>query len=151
MLSPRAPLKNGPYGRSSGWALLKLEDLIRRSPAKVYYRKWRNMGLEGVIKVTFHILDPDIIRFRHDPFISISILYLTIKSQMLNRCRALQWLTVLQQPILKFNKYTVYECILIISEHQSTNTVSWVLFKLCTEQLSKVWNSEIFWCIPVWG
>jgi len=91
------------------------------------------MGLEGVIEITFRIVDPDVMRFRHNPLVGIGIVYLAIKSQTLNRCRAVKWLTVVQQPIVKFNKYTVYEYILIISEHQSTNLVSPVLFNLCTE------------------
>ena len=89
--------------------------------------------MEGVIEVTVCILDLDVMRFRHDPLVDICIFYLTIKSQTLNRCRAVKWLTVVQQPILKFNKYTVYEYVLIISEHQSTNFMSPVVFNLCTE------------------
>ena len=100
--------------------------------------------MEGVIKVTVRILDPDGTRFRHDPLVGIRIFYLAIKSQTLNRCRAVTWLTVVQQAILKFNKCTVYEYILIISEHQSTNFMSPVVFDVCTELLSKVGNSEIY-------
>ena len=40
---------------------------------------------------------------------------------------------VVQQLILKFNKYTVYEYIVIISEHQSTHFLSPVLLNLGTE------------------
>jgi len=83
-----------------------------------------NLALEGVIKVTFRILDPDVMGFRHDPFVGIAIFYLALKSQMLNRCRVVKWLTVVQQPNLEFSKYTGFEYILIISEHQSTNFVS---------------------------
>ena len=89
--------------------------------------------MEGVIEVTLRILDPGVMRFRHDPLVGIGIFYLAIKSQMLNRCRAVKWLTVVQQPILKFNKYTVYEYVLIISEHQSTTFMSPVIFNLCME------------------
>ena len=89
--------------------------------------------MEGVIEVTVRILDPDVMRFRHDSLVGIGIFYLAIKSQMLNRCRAVKWLMVEQQPILKFNKYTVYEYILIISEHQSTNFMSPVVFNLGKE------------------
>jgi hypothetical protein len=84
--------------------------------------------LEGVIKVTVHILDPDVMRIRHDPLVGIHIFCLAIKAQTLNRCRAVQWLRVVQQPIVKFNKDTVYEHILIISKHQFTNFMSPVLF-----------------------
>jgi len=91
------------------------------------------MALDGVIEVTFHILDPDVMRFRHDPLVGIGIFYLAIKSQMLNRCRAVKWLTVVQQPILKFHEYNVSEYILIRSKHQSTNLVSPVLYNLCTK------------------
>ena len=89
--------------------------------------------MEGGIEVTVCILDPDVMRFRHDPLVGIHIFYLAIKSQILNRCRAVKLLTVVQHPILKFNKYTMYEYILIISEHQSTNFMSPVVFNLCTE------------------
>ena len=62
-----------------------------------------------------------------------------------------KWLTIIQQPILEVNKYTVYEYILIISIHEPTNFISPVLFNLRVEYLSKVGNSEIFWCISEWG
>ena len=89
--------------------------------------------MEGVIEVTVCILEPDVMRFRHDPLVGIRIFYVAIKSQTLNRCRVVKWLMVVQQPMLKFNKYTVYEYILIVSEHQSTNFMSPVVFNLCTE------------------
>jgi hypothetical protein len=38
-----------------------------------------------------------------------------------------------EQPILEFNKYTVNESILIISEHESTNFGSPVLFNSSAE------------------
>jgi len=72
-------------------------------------------------------------RFRHDSLVGIHIFYLAINSKTLNRCMAVKWLTVVQQPILKFIKYTVYEYVLIISEHQSTNFMSSVIFNLLTE------------------
>jgi len=100
---------------------------------KVQSRKRRNLTLEHIIKVTFSILDPDVMRFRHDPLVGIGIVYLVMKSQTLNRCRAAKWLMVVQQLILKFNKYTVYEYIVIISEHQSTHFLSPVLLNLGTE------------------
>jgi len=40
---------------------------------------------------------------------------------------------VIQQPIPETNKYTVKEYIPIISEHESTNFLSPVLFNLRTE------------------
>jgi hypothetical protein len=89
--------------------------------------------LEGVIEVTFCMLDPDVMRFRHDPLVGIGLFYLAIKCQMPNRCRAVKWLTVVQQKNVKCNKYTVDEYILIISEHQFTNLLSPVLFNLCME------------------
>jgi hypothetical protein len=89
--------------------------------------------LEGVIEVTMHIKDPDVLRFRHDPVVGMGIFWLSITSQTLNSCTAVKWLTVVQQPIEKCNKYNVYEYILIISEHQSTILVSPVLFNMCTE------------------
>ena len=92
--------------------------------------------MEGVIEVmlfTLRILDPDVMRFRHDPLVGIGIFYLAIKSQTLNRSRVVKWLTLIQQPILEFNKYTVKEYILIISEHESTNFVSLVLFNFRTK------------------
>jgi hypothetical protein len=111
-----------------------LEDLIRLSAAEVKYRKRRNLSLEGdieVILITLHILDPDVISFRHDPLVGIGIFYLAIKSQMLNRSRVVKWLMVIQQPLLELNKYTVNEYILIVSEHLSTYFVSSGLFTLC--------------------
>jgi len=133
LLRLHSPLWEGGCRFSGGQTLLKLEDLIWWSPAEVYYRKRRNSALEGVMEVTVRILDPDVMRFRHDPLVGIRIFYLAIKSQALNRCRAVKWLTVVQQPILKFNKYTVYEYILIISEHKSTNFMSPVVFTLFME------------------
>jgi len=49
---------------------------------------------------------------------------------MLNRCMALKWLPVEQQPILKFNQFAVYEYILVIVKHQSTNFVSPILLNI---------------------
>ena len=86
--------------------------------------------MEGVIKVTACILDSDVMKFRHDPFVGISIFYFAIKSRTLTRCWAVKWLTVVRQSILKFNKCTVKEYIVILSVHQSTNFVSPVLFNL---------------------
>jgi hypothetical protein len=83
-------------------------------------------------------------KFWHDFFVGISIFYLAIKSQTLNRCRAVKWLMVVPQPIVKGNNYTVYEYILIMSEHQSTKFISSVIFELCTDYLTKVGNSEIY-------
>jgi hypothetical protein len=62
--------------------------------------------------------------------VGIGIFYIAMKSQTLSRSRVVQWLTVIQQPIVKFNTYTLCEYILIISEHQSTNFVSPVLINL---------------------
>ena len=92
--------------------------------------------MEGVIEVilfTLRILDPDVMSFKHDPLVGIGIFYLAIKSQTLNRSRVVKWLTVIQQPILEFDKYTVKEYILILSEHKSTNIVSAVQCDLLAE------------------
>jgi len=83
-------------------------------------------------------------RFRHDPVVGICIFYLAMMSQTLNRCTAVKWLTVAQEPIMMCNEYSVYEYILIISEHQSTNFMSPVGLNLCTAWLCKVGNSEIY-------
>jgi hypothetical protein len=83
--------------------LMQLEDPIGRSPARVKYRKRKNSVLEGVIEVTFLILDPDEMRFRYNPLVGIGIFYLAIKSQTLNRCRAEEWVRVVRQLILKLN------------------------------------------------
>jgi hypothetical protein len=88
------------------------------------------MVLEGVIEVTFRILDPDLMRFTHHSVVGICIFYLPNKSQTLNRGRAVKWLTLVQQPIVMFKKFTLHQYILIISEHQSTILVSPVLFNL---------------------
>jgi hypothetical protein len=88
-------------------------------------------GVIDVILITLHIQDPDVMSFRHDPWVGISIFYLAIKSQTLNRSRVVKWLMVIQQPIPQFNEYTVYEYILIISEHEPTNFVSPVLINSC--------------------
>jgi len=108
------------------------------SGVQLRYSTWkrRNSSLESVIEVilfTLRILDPDVMRFRHDPLVGIGIIYLAIKSQTLNRSRVVKWLTVIQQPILEFIEYTVKEYILIVSEHESTNFVSPVLFNFCAE------------------
>jgi len=63
-------------------------------------------------------------KFSHNPSVGIGIFYVAIKSQILNRNRAVQWLLVAQQPILNFNKYAVYKYILILSKYQSTDFVS---------------------------
>jgi hypothetical protein len=92
--------------------------------------------LKGVIEFilfSLRILDADVISFRYDPVVDIGIFYLAIKSQTLNRCRAVTWLTVIQQPIMEFNEYTVDEYILIISAHEFTNFMSPVLFNLRAE------------------
>jgi hypothetical protein len=60
--------------------------------------------LEGVIRVilfTLSILDPDVMRFRHDSLLGISIFYLATKSHTLNRSRLVKWFTMIQQTILK--------------------------------------------------
>ena len=103
--------------------------------------------MKGVIEVilfTLNILDPDVMSFRHDPLVGIGIFYLAIKTKTLNRSRVVKWLTLVQQPILELNKDTAKVYILIISEHESTNFGSPVLFNLSAESLSKVGNSEIF-------
>ena len=112
---------------------MKLEDLIRWSPAERSYRNRRNSALEGVINVTVRIMDPDVMRFRHDLLVGFGIFYLAIKSQTLNRCRAVKWLTVVRQPNLKLKKHTLYEYILIISEQQSTDFMAPVVPNLFTE------------------
>jgi hypothetical protein len=90
-------------------------------------------GVNEVILFTLYILDPDVMNFRHDPLVGIRIFYLAIKSQTLNRSRVVKWLTVIQQPILEFNKHTVKDYILIISEAHPTNFMSPLLVNLCAE------------------
>jgi hypothetical protein len=117
------------------------------------------LSLEGVIEVilfTLRILDPDVMSFRHDPLVGIGIFYLAIKSQTLNRSRVVKWLTVVQQPILEFNKYSVDEYILIMFEHKSTNFMSTVLFNLSADisiMYVSRWEplevSERMWCVNV--
>jgi hypothetical protein len=92
--------------------------------------------LEVVIKVilvTLRIPNPDVISIRHDSLVAIGKYYLAIKCHKLNRSRVVKWLTVIQQPILELNKYTVKDYSVIISEHESTNFVSTVLFNLAVE------------------
>ena len=92
--------------------------------------------MEGVVEVilfSLRILDPDVMSCRYHPLVGIGIIYPAIKSQTLNRSRGVKWFMVVQQPILEFNKYTVNENILIISEHESTNFWSPVLFNGSTE------------------
>jgi len=110
LFSLLAPFRKGRYCFPGWQALLKLDDLIWWSSTEVYYRKRRNSSMEGVIEgilFTLHILDPDVISFRPGPLVGISIFYLAIKSLMLNRYRAVKWLTVIQQPILECITYTV--------------------------------------------
>ena len=92
--------------------------------------------MEGIIKVilfTLHILDPDVMSFRHDPLVGIGIFYLTIKFQMLNRSWVVKWLMVILQPIQEFDKYGFKEYILIISEHECTYFVYPFLIKFHAE------------------
>jgi hypothetical protein len=110
-------------------------------------RKRRNSSLEGAIEVivsTWHILDPDVTSFTPDPWAGIGIFYLAIKFQTCNRCRVANWLTVIQQPIPEFNKHTVKEYILNVSEHEFSEFMSTVLFNLGVAKLSKVGNSQVF-------
>jgi hypothetical protein len=108
LLSDLAPLRKGQYCIPGWQVLLKLEDLIRWSPAEVQHRKRRNSAWKGVIAVslfTLAILDPDVMSFRHDPLVGIVIFYLAMKFQTVNRSRGAKWLIVIQQRILDFNKY----------------------------------------------
>jgi len=50
--------------------------------------------LVGVIRVTFRILDSDVVRFGVDLFVSSGSFYVAIKSRMLNRYRKVKWLVV---------------------------------------------------------
>jgi len=116
--------------------LQKSQNPILWSPACVYHSEARNLALEGdieLILLIFRNLDPDVMRVRYSPFVAIAILCLVIKSQALNRHRAVKWLMVVQQPIQKIDKYMVKEYILIESQHQSTKFMSPVLFNLCLE------------------
>jgi hypothetical protein len=90
-------------------------------------------GVTKVILFTLRILNPDVISFWHDPLVGIGIFYLAIKSQKLKRSRIVKWLTVIKQPILEFDTYTVKEYILIVSEHKSTNCMCAVLINLHPE------------------
>jgi len=54
---------------------------------QVKYNKRKNSALEGIIEVIIfivHILDADVVRFRHDPLDGIAILYRVIKSSVSN-------------------------------------------------------------------
>jgi len=136
VLSFIPPPRNGWWFFACRQGLPKLEDLIRWSPAEVYYRRRRNSFLEGDIEVihfTLRILDPDGRSLRHNCLVGIGIFYLAIKSQTLNRSSVVKWLMVIQQPILEFNKWNVKKYNLIISEHESTNFVSPVHFNLHEE------------------
>jgi len=86
--------------------------------------------MEGVIKFTFCISDNNVMRFRNDSLVSISILYLEIKSQTLNSYRGVTLLTPVKQPCLEMDLLADYEDILIESKHKSTNVVSSVLFNM---------------------
>jgi hypothetical protein len=81
--------------------------------------KARYSSLKGgitVILFTVCILGPDDVSLRYDPMVGISIFYLAIKSQTFKRSGAVIWLTVILQPMVEFDKYTVNEYILIISK-----------------------------------
>jgi len=119
-----APDWKGRYCCSSRPVLLTLQHLSVWSPPKLQKRTWRSTALEGVIEVSLHIVDPHVMRFRRYPEVGINMHYVAITFQIFNWCWAVKWFTVVPQPILKFNKCTVYEYILIISEHQSTKLVS---------------------------
>jgi hypothetical protein len=51
----------------------------------------RNTVWEGVIEVTSHILDPDVMRFRYNSIVGIGICDQLIKLQIHNRCGAEKW------------------------------------------------------------
>jgi len=69
-------------------------------------------------------------RFRNDPLVSIGIFHLAIQFQTLNTCRAVTRSTVVPQLILIYYQYAAFEYILIIYDHQSTNSLSAGLFDL---------------------
>jgi len=88
---------------------------------------WKVLSRPFSIDWTQMLWDPDMIPW-------LALLYSTLQSsQTLNRCKAAKWLMVVQQPIVKIDKCTVYEYILIISEHHSTNLLPPVPFNWCTE------------------
>ena len=95
------------------------DPLLTLSLAEVQYMKARYSSLKGgitVILFTVRILGPDDVSLRYDPMVGISIFYLAIKSQTFKRSGAVIWLTVILQPMVEFDKYTVNEYILIISK-----------------------------------
>jgi len=81
--------------------------------------RWK-LTLEGIIVVTFRLLDADIMSFRHDPLVARGIMHRVMKFQRLSRIQEVKWLPVVYKPIQMMNKYTVYGNIVIISEHPST-------------------------------
>jgi hypothetical protein len=83
----------------------------------------------AVSKLTLHILSDTPGGFQWLKY--ILLMYLAIKSQMLNKSGVVKRLMVIQQLILEFDKYPVWEYILIISEYESSNLVYPVLFSLC--------------------
>jgi len=94
------------------------------------------MSFEGVLEVivfTLRILDQDVMSFRHDPLVGIRMCYSAIKSKTLNRYTVLKWLMVVQHPILECNYYTIYEYILIISDHMYFNIMSADFFNLSAD------------------
>lgn len=108
------------------------------------------LSLDSIIELIFftlYIPDSDVMSFTHDSLGGIYIFYDAIKFQMFNSSRVVELLIQIQQPILKFDKLTINEYNLIISEYQFADFVSPVLFYLYAESLSKVENSDIYNCI----
>jgi hypothetical protein len=66
----------------------------------------------------------------YDPFVGNGIFYNAILFLTLNRSRAVTWLLVVQQLILKFTQYTIKQLILTISEQQSANSMTYTLLSI---------------------
>lgn len=132
-MSPLVPSGKCQYYLSKGHEFLNVNHPVRPSPTTVPYRNRRLFALEGMLKITCCLMGPDVMRFMHDSLYGIGIILLAIYSPTVVRCRAVTMVVVEQQPILRFDIYAVYKYIPITSEHQSTHSVSPVLFNWSSE------------------
>jgi hypothetical protein len=80
-----------------------------RVPQENNTRMSRNLPFTGESKVSFCILDLNVMRFSHDSLVGIRIFYLAMKVVTLTSCRPVKLLPIVLQPILKRNIYRVKE------------------------------------------
>jgi len=83
LLSLLAPVRIVRDCFTGGQAPLISEDPVWWSADNAQCKKRKNLDLEGVIEVTFCILDPDVMTFRLHPLVGIGEFYIAIRFQTL--------------------------------------------------------------------